>query len=234
MSDNYSKPIYYARETNLMYRVYAWMCYGLLLTTATAYYVASSPAIMKLIFHDHSFIIPMVLFLIQIGLVIALSAFIQKMTFSSAVILFSLFALSMGVTLSVIFIAFTLQSIFSTFLVASGMFGAMAIYGYVTKADLTSMGSFLFMALIGLIIGGFVNMFLHSEKFNYVLSAIGVLVFTLLTAYDVQKIKRMTQDMLEDKETMAKVTIVGAMTLYLDFVNLFLYLLQFMGRRREN
>ena len=110
----------------------------------------------------------------------------------------------------------------------------MAIYGYVTKADLTSMGSFLFMALIGLVIGGFVNMFLHSEKFNFVLSAIGVLVFTLFTAYDVQKIKRMTQDMLEDKETMAKVTIIGALTLYLDFVNLFLYLLQFMGRRRED
>lgn len=234
MSDNYSKPIYYARETNLMYRVYAWMCYALVITGITAYYVASSPAIMKLIFQDHSFIIPIVLLLIQLGLVVAISGFVQKMSFSSAVILFSIFAFTMGITISVIFIAFSMPSIFSTFLVASGMFGAMAIYGYVTKADLTSMGSFLFMALIGLIIGGFVNMFLHSEKFNFVLSAIGVLVFTLLTAYDVQKIKRMTQDMLEDKETMAKVTIVGALTLYLDFVNLFLYLLQFMGRRREN
>ena len=148
MSDNYTKPIYYARETNLMYRVYAWMCYALILSAVTAYYVASSPAIIKLIFQDHSFIIPIVLLLIQLGIVIAINGFIQKMSFSSAVILFSLFALSMGVTLSVVFLEFTMASIFSTFLVASGMFGAMAIYGYVTKADLTSMGSFLFMALL--------------------------------------------------------------------------------------
>ena len=113
------------------------------------------------------------------------------------------------------------------------MFGAMAIYGYFTKADLSAMGSFLFMALIGLILGGLVNMFFKSESFNYVLSAIGVIVFTLLTAYDVQKIKQMASGFYEDSESMAKASIIGALTLYLDFINLFLFLLQFMGRRRD-
>lgn len=231
---NFSKPVFFARETNLMYRVYAWMCYALTLTATTAYYVASSPALIKTIFSDHSFILPTILILIQLGLVIVLSSMVRQISFSTAVILFSLFALSMGVTTSVVFIAFTHASLFATFIIAAGMFGAMATYGYITRADLTAMGSFLFMALIGLIISGLVNTFLKSTQFSFIISAAGVFVFTLLTAYDVQKIKRMTQDMLEDKETMAKVTIVGALTLYLDFVNLFLYLLQFTGRRRQD
>ena len=149
-----------------------------------------------------------------------------------AAALFILYAATLGVTLSSIFLVYTYTSIFATFLVTSVMFGAMAIYGYFTKADLSSMGSYLLMALVGLIIGGLVNMFLKNQTFQYMISAVGVLIFTLLTAYDVEKIKRMSQEMLGDRETMAKISILGALMLYLDFVNLFLYLLQFMGRRR--
>lgn len=231
MFNNYSGPTYYARETNLMYRVYAWMCLALALTAGTAYYVAMTPAILNAIFSNQ--IMVMVLFLAQIALVIVLSTMINRMSFAMALSLFLLYALSLGLTLSAIFITFKISSIFATFLVTAGMFGAMAIYGYFTKADLTAMGSFLFMALIGLIIAGLVNLFLKSESFQYVISAAGVLIFTLLTAYDVQKIKHMTEEMLGDRETMAKATLLGALVLYLDFINLFLYLLQFMGRRKD-
>lgn len=229
--NNYSGPTYYAQESNLMYRVYAWMCAALAITAATAYYVSTSPAILNFIFSKP--FVPIVLIIVQLGLVVALSFLIERISLATAVTLFILYSISMGLTLSAIFLVYQLTSIFATFLVTSGMFGAMAIYGYFTKADLSSMGSFLFMGLIGLIIGGLVNMFLKSASFQYVLSAIGVLVFTLLTAYDVQKIKNIMQERAADRETMGKIALIGALTLYLDFVNLFLFLLQFMGRRKD-
>lgn len=228
---NYSGPTHYARETNLMYRVYAWMCLALSITAATAYYVSTSPAILSAIFGNPA--LPWVLIIVQVGLVLILSTMIARMSFEMALGLFVLYSISVGLSLSVIFIIFTQASIFSTFLVASGMFGAMALYGYYTKSDLTTMGSYLFMAVIGLVIAGVVNIFLKSDSFQFVISAIGVLVFTLLTAYDVQRIKNMLEQSLGDRETMAKATLMGALALYLDFINLFLYLLQFMGRRKE-
>ena len=228
---NYSGQSYYVRETNLLYRVYAWMCVALGITAATAYYVASSPAFINAIFSNP--IITVLLMVAQLGLVLILSLLINRISFVAAVSLFLLYAVSLGLTLSAIFLVYTYSSIFATFLVASGMFGAMALYGYFTKSDLSSMGSFLFMALIGMILGGVINMFFKSESFNYLLSAIGVIVFTLLTAYDVQKIKQMASGLYEDSDSMAKASILGALTLYLDFVNLFLFLLQFMGRRKE-
>jgi FtsH-binding integral membrane protein len=231
MFENYSGTKYYARETNLMYRVYAWMCVALAITAATAYYVASSPAIVNAIFNNSLVLIG--LFIGQLALVIVITALLNRMSFAMAAVLFLVYAATLGITLSSIFLVYTYTSIFATFLVTSGMFGAMAIYGYFTKADLSAMGSYLLMALIGLIIGGLVNMYFKNETFQYLISAAGVLLFTLLTAYDVQKIKRMSQEMLGDQETMAKVSIYGALILYLDFVNLFLYLLQFMGRRKE-
>ena len=226
-----SDRVYYARETNIMYRVYGWMCLALTLTAATAYYVYMTPAIASFVF-THKAVVP-VLLIAQLGLVLALSFLLQRMSFFMAATLFILYALSLGITLSTIFLVYTLSSIFITLAVTSAMFGAMALYGYFTKADLTSMGSYLFMALIGLIIGGLVNMFFKSPGFQYLLSAVGVLVFTLLTAYDVQKIKNLTEQLQADRQTMAKVSIVCALMLYLDFVNLFLYLLQFMGRRKD-
>lgn len=221
----------YARETNLMYQVYAWMCLALTLTAAVAYYVASSPSFINAIFTNQWLLAG--LFIGQLALVIIITMLLNRMTFAMAAGLFLVYAASLGLTLSSIFIVYTQTSIAATFLVTAGMFGAMAFYGYFTKADLSAMGSYLLMALIGIIIGGVVNIFLKNETFQYVLSAIGVVIFTLLTAYDVQKIKNMSQDMLADRETMAKVSILGALVLYLDFVNLFLFLLQFMGRRKD-
>lgn len=228
---NYSGPTHYARESNLMYRVYAWMCLALSITAATAYYVSTSPKILSTIFNTPA--LPWVLIIVQVGLVLILSTMIARMSFEMALGLFVLYSISVGLSLSVIFIIFTHASIFSTFLVASGMFGAMALYGYYTKADLTTMGSYLFMAVIGLVIAGVVNIFLKSDGFQTVISGVGVLVFTLLTAYDVQRIKYLLEQSLGDRETMAKATLMGALALYLDFINLFLYLLQFMGRRRD-
>lgn len=228
---NYSGPTHYARESNLMYRVYAWMCLALSITAVTAYYVSISPVILSALVRTP--VLPWILIIAQVGLVIILSTMIARMSFVMALALFLLYSVMVGLSLSVIFMVFTQASIFSTFLVASGMFGAMALYGYYTKADLTSMGSYLFMALIGLIIAGFVNIFLKSDAFQTVISGIGVLVFTLLTAYDVQRIKYILEQSLGDRETMAKATLMGALALYLDFINLFLYLLQFMGRRKD-
>lgn len=228
---NYSGQSYYVRETNLLYRVYAWMCVALGITAATAYYVSTSPAFINAIFGNP--ILTVILMVAQLGLVLILSLLINRISFAAALGLFLLYAVSLGLTLSAIFLVYTLPSIFATFLVTSGMFGAMAIYGYFTKADLSSMGSFLFMALIGLILGSVVNIFLKSESFNYIISAIGVIIFTLLTAYDVQKIKQMASGLYDDSESMAKASVLGALTLYLDFVNLFLFMLQFLGRRKD-
>lgn len=235
MFNDYSDSKYYARDTNLMYRVYGWMCLALTITAATAFFVSNSPSFMNLLFGGTtgSNVILAGLFIGQLALVIILTMLLNRMSFALAAFLFIVYAATLGITLSSIFIVYTQTSIAATFLVTSGMFGAMAVYGYFTKADLSSMGSYLLMALIGIIIGGVVNLFLKNQTFQYVLSAIGVIVFTLLTAYDVQKIKRMSQEMLADREAMAKVSILGALVLYLDFVNLFLYLLQFMGRRKE-
>ncbi len=227
----YSNQRYYVRENNLLYRVYAWMCLALGLTAVTAYYTAMSPTFIATIFGNP--MITVVLMLAQLGLVMVLSFMINRISFAAAVGLFLLYAVSLGITLSAIFLVYTHASIFATFLVASGMFGAMAIYGYFTNADLSAMGSFLFMALIGLIIGSWVNLFFKSPQLQYLLSGVGVLVFTLLTAYDVQKIKQMASGLYEDQESMAKASIMGALTLYLDFINLFLFLLQIMGRKKD-
>lgn len=229
--DNQPKSVHYAREVNVMYRIYAWMCAALAITAAVAYYVAITPAIF--IFIHKNPISLIVLFLLQLGLVVAISSFINKLNLATAIGLFILYSISMGMMLSVIFMLYTLGSIFSTFIVTSVMFGAMAVYGYVTKTDLTSMGSILFMGLIGIILAGLINLWFKSPAFDFVISGIGVLIFTLLTAYDVQKLKYMVQELTADRETTSKIAIVGALTLYLDFINLFLFLLRLLGRQKE-
>lgn len=222
---------YQGRIGQFMYRVYGWMMVGLLLTGAIAYYVSTKPEIYSLIFAKPALLIG--LFIFQIALAIGLSFFIMRMNFFVAAAMFFLYAATLGVTLSSVFLVYTASSIYATFLVTSLMFGIMCLYGYFTNADLTTIGNISMMALIGLIIGGIVNIFLQSPAFNYVLSGIGVIVFTLLTAYDSQKIKQMAQQLLVDQSTMSKIAILGALTLYLDFINLFLYLLQFMGKKRD-
>jgi len=218
--------------TNFVYRVYAWMSFALAITASVSYYIAQNEAISSYVQKNTWLLIS--LFILQLALVVMLSAFIMRLSLFTAVLSFIVYAISVGITLSFIFAVFTTASIYATFIVTAGMFLITCLYGYFTKADLTSLGSFGFMALIGLILGGFVNWFLKSPGFDFVLSAAGVLVFTLLTAYDAQKIKQMGNSLMRSEQTRKKVAILGALTLYLDFINLFLYLLRFMGKRKES
>jgi len=219
------------KVSSFMAGVYGWMSCALALTAGAAYYVASVPAIFTYIYTHQGILFG--LLIVQLALVIAITAFLSRMNFITTLVLFLLYAVTLGITLSSIFYVYTESSILATFLTTALMFSVMSLYGYVTKADLTSIGSMSMMVLVGLIIGIVVNMFLKSEKFDYVLSGIGVVVFVLLTAYDTQKIKQIARPMLVQEELVGKVTLVCALTLYLDFVNLFLFLLRFMGKRRD-
>ena len=219
------------KVSSFMTGVYGWMSGALAITAGTAYYVASTPAIFTYIYTHPAVLIG--LLILQVALVVGITAFLNRMSYVTALALFVLYAATLGITLSSIFYVYTESSILATFLTTALMFCVMSLYGYVTKADLTSMGSMSRMMLIGLIIGMVVNMFLKSEAFDYVLSGIGVVVFTLLIAYDTQKIKQIARPMLADPERVDKVSLVCALMLYLDFVNLFLYLLRFMGKRRD-
>jgi FtsH-binding integral membrane protein len=166
-------------------------------------------------------------------IVITMSARMHKMSVQNAVLWYVIYSILMGISLSFIFMAYTTASIFKTFIISAGMFGTMAVVGYTTKTDLTKFGSFLFMALIGIIIATLVNFFMHSARLDYIISILGVLIFTGLTAFDVQKIKQIGDSGINDGDIMAKITIQAALTLYLDFLNLFLYLLRFFGNSRD-
>jgi uncharacterized protein len=220
-----------ASVRSFLYNVYGLMSAALLITAGTAYYVAQTPAIFDVI-RTNTWVLILIC-IVQFALIIALQALLQRISFAAALLLFMLFAISIGVSTSVIFAVFTEASIFKTFLITAGMFGIMSVYGYLTRSDLTSAGNIAFMALIGLVIAGFVNIFLQSSQFDLVISAVGVLVFTVLTAYDTQKLKQLAQHLFADRETVAKVSVIGALTLYLDFINLFLFLLRFMGKKRD-
>ena len=219
------------QQQNLLYRVYGWMFVGLTITAGIAYGIAISPAAISFIYSGWALLL--FLMIAQIGLVIALSLFLPRLSFPVAAALFLLYSATMGATMASIFIMFTQSSIFVTFLVAASMFGITSLYGYFTNADLTKMGSYLFMALIGLIIAMLINMFVKSSRMDMIISFVGVILFTLLTAYDTQKIKNIAQRLIGDHETMGKVALFGALTLYLDFINLFLFLLNFTGQRRS-
>jgi FtsH-binding integral membrane protein len=219
------------RISSFMAGVYGWMSCALAITAGTAYYVASNAMIFMYLRTYPGIVIG--LFIAQFALVIGINVLIKRISFIAALVLFLLYAVSVGITLSSIFYVYTESSIISTFLTTAVMFGVMSLYGYVTKADLTSVGNICFMALIGLIIGLITNRFLQSEQFDYILSGIGVIIFVLLTASDTQKIKQIGRHMLNDQEMVGKVTLIGALALYLDFLNLFLFLLRFMGNRRD-
>lgn len=210
--------------------VYWWMTIGLVLTAGTAFFVASTPPIYEALFSNPILLI--VLIIAELGLVVAISAGISKMSAGTATGLFLLYSGLNGLTLSAVLLVYTKTSIASTFIVCSAMFGAMSLYGLTTKKDLTSWGSFLFMGLIGIIIAMVVNIFLRSPMMHFVISGIGVLIFVGLTAYDSQKLKRMGETApMDDSTAVRRGTILGALTLYLDFINLFLFLLRFLGQR---
>jgi len=218
-------------STVFLAKVFNWMAIGLGLTGVIAWFTASSGLAMSIV-GSPVFII---LILAELGMVFYLSARINKIQPGTATGLFLGYAVLNGLTLSTVFLAYTRASIGSTFLITAGMFGAMAVYGMVTKRDLSGMGSFLFMGLIGIIIASIVNIFLQSSSLYWTISVIGVLVFVGLTAWDVQKIKTMgEQGIMEQGEgAIRKGASIGALALYLDFINLFLMLLRFFGGSRD-
>lgn len=219
-----------AEQQRFMVRVYNWMTAGLGITGFMAFYISNSPMIMNIIFGNA--IIPIVLIIAQIGLVFWLASRVMEMSANQATGVFMLYAGLTGITFSAIFLTYTASSITSTFLVTAGTFGAMSLYGYTTKKDLTSWGSFLFMGLIGIIIASVVNIFMQSTMMHIIITYVGVLIFIGLTAYDTQKIKEMNILGNEGTDEDTKEAIRGALTLYLDFINLFLMLLRLMGDRR--
>lgn len=213
--------------------VYNWMAIGLALTGVTAFYVSGSAVMRGLIFGNP--VVFFVLILAELGLVFAISSRVDRMSAGKATSLFVIYAVLNGATLSFIFLAYTSTSIVSTFFICAGTFVGCSIYGWATKKDLTSLGGFLMMGLIGIIVASLVNMFIQSSAMAVVISYIGVLVFVGLTAYDTQKIKHMamTQPAGLDGGVVRKGAILGALSLYLDFINLFLMLLRIFGQGRD-
>ena len=211
-----------------MLKIYNYMTLGLGITGVIAYVIGNNPVLLSTIFGSG---MQWLLIIAQFGLVLYLSARIHKMPTKTAQVLFFLYSVLTGLTFSALFMAYTFESLARVFFITSSLFGSMSIYGYVTKRDLTGMGSFLFMGLIGLIITSVVNMFLQSSVLMFITSVIGVLIFTGLTAYDTQKLKHMYYQ-VGNSELAENYAVSGALTLYLDFINLFLYLLRFLGNRR--
>lgn len=213
-------------QNTLIRQVYAWMGGGLLITAFMAMVTVSSPALLNAVFGNRLVFYGLILG--ELGLVVAISGAITRLSATAASLLFILYAALNGITMSVIFTVYTAESISSTFVVTAATFGAMSAYGYLTKRDLTGWGSFLFMGLVGVVIASLVNIFTQSSAVAWIISAMGVIVFTGLTAYDTWKIKAMAVAGAEGR----KPAILGALTLYLDFINLFLMLLRFLGNRR--
>jgi FtsH-binding integral membrane protein len=210
--------------------VYGWMCGGLAITAATAWLVAGSPAIVTAIVTNQFLFWGLAL--AQLGIVFTLSARVDRMAGSTASALFIVYSALTGVTLSFVLLLYTGQSVATTFVVAGGMFGALALYGTVTRRNLSGFGQFLFMGVIGLLLASVVGMFWHNDGLQFMISLVGVLVFAGLTVYDAQRLKGMA--LATNIGSTSASTIVGALALYLDFINLFLFLLRFMGNRRDD
>jgi FtsH-binding integral membrane protein len=213
----------------LMRKVYVWMTLALAITGFTAYGVATSPGVMQAIYSNP--VLFWGLIIAEFALVFGVSAAINRLSLTFATLMFVLYSVINGALLSYIFILYTTSSISTVFFITAGTFAAMAIIGYTTKTDLSSWGKILLMALIGLIIATIVNVFIKSTMFNLILSYVGVLIFVGLTAYDSQKIKQMLLQTPDASEGAQKIALLGALTLYLDFINLFIYLLRIFGKR---
>ncbi len=231
---NQNESISIGRSTSItntfFQKVYLWMMVGLAMTALASAFMLSSQTAQQLIFGNKMVFYGLII--AEFGMVIAISAAINKMSATTATLMFVAYSALNGITFAAIFMIYTRSSIVSTFLVTAGTFGAMSLYGYVTKKDLTGFGSFLFMGLIGIVIASVVNIFLQSEMIYWVTTYIGVFVFVGLTAYDTQKIKQIGQAGFANGEDQQKAAILGALRLYLDFINLFLMLLRIMGNRR--
>lgn len=215
----------------LMRKVYVWMTLALVITGFTAFGIASNPGIV------YSIVTKPLLFwgliIAEFGLVIGISGAIRRLSITTATMLFVLYSIVNGATLSIIFMAYTMTSIASVFFITAGTFAVMAFIGYTTKTDLTSLGKILFMGLIGIILATIVNIFLGSSMLSMIVSYVGVVVFVGLTAYDSQKIKNMLYEADNMDEEAQKLALLGSLTLYLDFINLFLMLLRIFGSNRD-
>lgn len=211
----------------IVQRTFLWMTLGLAITGLASVYTVDSGLVFSMLGSNIFYF----LLIAEIALVWFLSARVMKLSLPVATGAFALYSVLNGVTLSPIFLVYTSESIATTFFVTSGTFGAMALYGYFTKRDLTKWGSLLFMVLIGVVIATLVNLFLKSETLMWIITYVGVVLFVALTAYDTQKVKLLANETKHDVELSKKASLLGALTLYLDFINLFLYLLRFFGRR---
>lgn len=215
----------------LMRKVYVWMALALAITGVTAFGVANSPNIMVAIYSNRAVFWGLII--AELALVFVVSGMINRLSLTTATLLFTLYSVLNGVVLSSIFVVYSGTSIAKVFFITAGTFLAMAVYGYTTKRDLSSVGKLMFMGLIGLIIASIVNLFIKSSGLDLILSYIGVIVFVGLTAWDTQKIKQMLATQEDIDEGAQKIALVGALSLYLDFVNLFLYLLRIFGGSRD-
>ncbi len=233
LSSSFSQAGSLVRVNAFIRSVYNWMAIGLALTGFTAFYVASSPTLLQIIFGNQIVLFGMIIG--ELAMVFYLSARVQKMNASTATALFVVYSILNGATLASIFIIYTASSIATTFITCALTFAACSVYGMVTKRDLTSMGGFMMMGLIGIIIASLINMFFRSPGLSMVISYVGVFVFVGLTAYDTQKLKQMalTQPGDASGAMVRKGAIMGALTLYLDFINLFLMLLHIFGVSRD-
>jgi hypothetical protein len=211
-------------QTAFLTQAFVWMFAGLLVSAAVAWAVLQSPSLTNLVARNY-----FVLIIAQLGLVMAISFLINRISATVALLLFFVYAASLGVTLGLIVGGFSTAGVVTAFLSASAMFGAAAVYGAVTKRSLTQMGGILFMGLIGLIVASLVNLFLQSDGISWIISILGVVIFTGLTAYDVQRIQ--AGDLAARTGSLEKAAVLGALTLYLDFINLFLFMLRLFGGR---
>jgi FtsH-binding integral membrane protein len=217
------------RVTAFLAKVYGWMFLGLLVTAGTAVVVASSPALIETLILNR--ILFWGLLIAQLGVVFYLSARVNKVSPVTAAVLFMLYSGMVGITSSVIFLIYTGASIVSAFVIAGGMFGAMAVFGSLTKRSLAGVGQFMFMGLIGLILASVVSIFWFNDVLMFVINVVGVLVFTGLTAWDAQRLKQMAVALPDGR--VGSYAVVGALSLYLDFINLFFFILRLMGGRRN-
>ena len=228
-----------AMERSFVSNVFLWMFAALGITAATAFLFGTNESLMSMLMQvtpqggAKVSVLGWIVTFAPFIIVLVMSARVNKMSVQQTVLWYVVYSILMGMSLSFIFWVYTAASIFKTFVISAGMFGVMAVVGYTTNTDLTKFGSFLFMALIGIIIATLVNFFMHSARLDYIISIVGVLIFTGLTAYDVQKIKQIGNAGISDGDVMAKITVQAALSLYLDFLNLFLYLLRFFGSSRD-
>ncbi len=219
-----------AAQRTFMARVYGWMTVGLLATALTSLVVASSPALVKAVFETGAF---WVLIIVELGIAFGFRLALRSVPVPLAAGMFLVYSVLTGATLAIVLLVYTFSSVAGTFFITAGMFASMSAYGYVTKKNLDSIGSFCMMGLWGLIIASVVNLFIGSSAMSWLISFIGVIVFTGLTAYDTQKFKQAYAEGGTGSAMNQKIALLGAFELYLDFINLFLYLLRFLGNRRN-